>query len=471
MLHSSLRTFLALVLLLLLSACAVTQINAPEAAKAPLHFKEAASGAPDAAVPDAWWTLFGDPVLDDLERRVVIGNETLKASIAQLAAARATLDASRSAVFPTLSTGLNNTRTYTATSAESTNPVNSVSLNASAAWELDLWGRLSMATQGANAAVHASEADLAAARLSVQATLAQSYFSLRATEAQQELLLRNVGVYQRALELTHARYQMGVVGLTDELQAQSQLKGVQTQLSDSMAQRAQLEHALAVLLGVPPSDFSLQPTATLPAAVTVPGSLPSTLLQRRPDIIAARERVQAAYAQIGVTDAALFPTLSVSATAGYSQNSISNLLNAPNMLWNLGASLGQSILDGGVRQQASAQARASAEQVSAAYRQMVLTALQEVEDNLALAARLQDEVASQTEALNFAQRNLELVMQQYRAGTVGFLNVSVAQSAALTAQASLITVRNRQLVAINTLLKNIAGRWSTPQPEARTNPP
>ena len=456
------RTLLTLPMTLMLSACAITRVNPPEPASAPAQFKEALSAlqATPMPVPDAWWTLFSDPVLDDLERRVVIGNETLKTSVAQLAAARATLDASQSAVYPTLSVGLNGTRSYTAQSAAADNPANNVSLTANAAWELDLWGRLSMATQGAQASVQASEADLSAARLSVQATLAQGYFSLRAAEAQQELLQRNVLAYQKTLELTQVRYTAGVAGLTDVLQAKTQLSSAQTQAADSIAQRAQLEHALAVLLGLPPSSFSLPRTARLPPAVTVPASLPATLLERRPDIAAARARVKAAYAQIGVADAAFFPKLSLSATAGYSQNSIANLLSAPNLLWSLGAGLTESILDGGTHKLASAQARANAEQATSSYRQLVLTALQEVEDNLILASRLQDEVASQTEALQSAQRNLDIVLEQYRGGTVSYLNVSSAQSAALNSEAALVNVRNRQLAAVNTLLKNIAGRWN-----------
>jgi NodT family efflux transporter outer membrane factor (OMF) lipoprotein len=459
MLNAFPKTLLALATTLLLGACAITRVDPPEPATAPAQFKEALVNAPVGVVPDAWWTLFQDPVLDDLERRVVIGNETLKAAVAQLAGTRATLAASQSAVYPTLSAGLNGTRAYTATSNAAENPANSVALTASATWELDLWGRLSMATQGAQATLHASEADLAAARLSVQAALAQGYFSLRAAESQQALLQRNVLAYQKALELTQVRYQSGVAGLTDVLQAKTQLSSTQTQLADSVAQRAQLEHALAVLLGVPPSNFTVQRTDTLPAAVAVPASLPASLLERRPDIAAARERVKAAYTQIGITDAALFPALSLSTTVGYGQNSIANLLSAPNLVWSLGAGLTQSILDGGTRKLASAQARANAEQITSSYRQLVLTALQEVEDNLVLANRLQDEVNAQTEALHNAQRNLAIVMDQYRAGIVGYLNVSTAQSAALNTEATLVTVRNRQLAAVNTLLKNIAGRW------------
>lgn len=454
-------TLLSLAVCALLSACAVTQVAPPLAQDAPGQFKEQADS--DAAtaqpVPDTWWTLFQDPVLDDLERRVVIGNESIKASQAQLASAQAVLGASRSATRPSLLAGLNATRTANTQSSANDNPSNNVAMTATSTWEVDLWGRLSMATQGAQASLNASQADLAAARLSLQAALAQNYFSLRAAEAQQALLERNVRAYMRALELTRVRYDAGVVGLADTLQAQTQLSSVQTQLADMQAQRAQLEHTIAVLLGLAPAVFSIAPTATLPQTVAVPALLPSTLLERRPDIAAARERVKAAYAQIGVTDAALFPTLNLSATASYNQSSIANMLSTPNLLWSLGASVGQSILDGGSRTLASAQARASSDQVSSSYRQLVLTALQEVEDNLVQSSRLADELQSQIQALQAAQRNLDIVMAQYRAGTVSYLNVSSAQSSALNSEATLVSVRNRQLIAVNTLLKNIAGSW------------
>ena len=291
------------------------------------------------------------------------------------------------------------------------------------------------------------------------AAILSERFHLRDRAARSSMSHDLISGTNPAFGLSSPLYKAGVAGLTDVLQAKTQLNSTQTQLADAFAQRAQLEHALAVLLGVAPSDFKLQHTATLPAKVTVPASLPSTLLERRPDIEAARKRLKAAYAQVGVTDAALFPTLNLSADAGYGQTSIANLLSAPNLLWNVGVGLTQSIFDGGMRQQASAQARANAEQVMSTYRQLVLTALQEVEDNLVLANRLQDEVNSQTEALSSAQRNLEIIQEQYRAGTVSYLNVSTAQSTALNAEIALVVLRNRQLATTNILLKNIAGRW------------
>ncbi|HEV8314309.1 MAG TPA: efflux transporter outer membrane subunit [Burkholderiaceae bacterium] len=452
----------------LLAGCAVTRVEPPPPVIAPAQFKESGlwqRATPAVAVPDEWWRLFNDPVLDELQAKLVIGNENLKAAVAQVASARAQVEASRSALWPTLSAGASASRASNASSdtSFSAGPRNTVSLSANASWEVDLWGRLSQATAAAQATLQASADDLAAARLSAQATLAQSYFSLRAAEAQQALLERTVQAEQRSLELTQARYQSGVAAQSDVLQAQTLLKSTQASLTDTVAQRAQLEHAIAVLLGQPPSALSLARSAALPAPPAVPELLPATLLQRRPDIAAAQRRVAAAYAQIGVADAAFFPSLTLSASAGYRGSSLANLLSAPNLFWSIGPALAQAILDGGQRRLASAQARASADQATATYRQAVLTALQEVEDNLVLADQLQQQAALQQEALQSAQRLLEITLEQYRAGTVSYLNVVSAQTSALSSERSLLDVRNRQLAALNQLLKNIAGRWDKVQ--------
>lgn len=447
---------------LALGGCALTKVDPPAPAAAPAQFKETGlwqrGTATTEAVPDAWWTLFKDPVLEDLQQRLVIGNENLKASAAQVASARAVVDASRTAMLPTLSAGLGATRSDAAGSGNS--PSNSFSLSATAGWEVDLWGRLSQASTAAQSNYQASANDLAAARLSVQGLLAQSYFSMRAAEVQQALLERSVAAYQRSLELTDARYKGGVASRSDVLQAQTQLRSAQAQLLEAGTQRGQLEHSIAVLLGIPPSSFTIARSAALPVPPAVPELLPSTLLQRRPDIAASQRRVASAYAQIGIADAAFFPSLSLSANAGYRNSSLSDLISAPNLFWSLGASAAQAIFDGGQRKLASAQARASADVVSANYRQLVLTALQEVEDNLLLADQLQQQTKLQEEALTAAQRNLEIVTDQYRAGTVSYLNVVTAQNAALTSEISLLSSRNRQLAAVNQLLKNIAGRWT-----------
>lgn len=447
---------------LALGGCAVTKVDPPAAAPAPTQFKETGlwqrgTASPE-AVPDAWWTLFKDPVLEDLQQRLVLGNENLKASAAQVASARAVLEASRSAMLPTLSAGLSGTRSEAAGSNSS--PSNSYSLSTTASWEIDLWGRLAQGTNVAQSNYQASSNDLAAARLSAQALLTQSYFSMRAAEMQQALLERSVAAYQRSLELTETRYKGGVASRSDVLQAQTQLRSAQAQTLDAATQRGQFEHAIAVLLGLPPSGFTLARSAALPTPPAVPELLPATLLQRRPDIAASQRRVASAYAQIGIADAAFFPSLSLSANAGYRNSSLSDLVSAPNLFWSLGSSVAASIFDGGQRKLASAQARASAEVVSANYRQLVLTALQEVEDNLLLADQLQQQTKLQEEALTAARRNLEIVNDQYRAGTVSYLNVVTAQNAALTSEISLLSSRNRQLAAVNQLLKNIAGRWT-----------
>ncbi|MBB5606339.1 MULTISPECIES: efflux transporter outer membrane subunit [unclassified Janthinobacterium] len=466
---------------LLLSACAVTRVAPPPPVTAPAAFKEdtpwqrGTGAAAAVAVPDDWWTLFGDPQLNALEARLIVGNENLKSLAAQLASARAAVEASRSALYPTLSVSAGATRD--GNPAQTTgnggnggsisNTANSMTLGASAAWEVDLWGRLSQASEGAQASAQASFDDLAAARLSAQSTLAQTYFSLRTSDAQLDLLTRSVAAYQRSLDLTQARYDGGVAARSDVLQAQTQLKSAQAQQADMAAQRATLEHAIAVLLGIPPSALEVAGVAGLPAVPPVPALLPSTLLERRPDIAAAQRRVAAAYAQIGVADASYFPALSLSASAGYRNTSLSNLVSAPNFLWSLGSSLTEAIFDGGQRKLASAQARAAADQATSTYRQSVLTALQEVEDNLVLASRLQEEVAYQADAVAAAQRNLTITNDQYAGGTVSYLNVVTAQTAAFTSESSLLSVQNRQLAATAILLKNIAGRWDTITPGSK----
>lgn len=457
------NTLLPLLAAGLMAGCATTRVSPPPPVEPPAQFKEAA-GLPDtrAAVPDAWWTLFGDPVLNQLEDRMVVGNETLKSSVAAVASARAEVEASRSAMGPTLSLGAGATRSAapsTTTPASARNPANSFLLSATASWEVDLWGRLAQASNGAQAKLLGSRDDLAAARLSAQALLAQTYFALRTADAQQALLARTIGAYQRSLDLTQARYDGGVAGRSDLLQARTQLNMAQAQAADLAAQRAQFEHAIAVLLGQPPASLDLAAAASLPEVPAMPGLLPSTLLERRPDIAAARQRVAAAYAQIGVADAAVFPDLVLSATPAFRGASLAKLVSGPNLLWSVGASLAEAVLDGGQRQLARDQARAAAEQAGASYRQTVLTALQEVEDNLVLARQLQQETELQREALRSAQQNLQIVQDQYRAGTVGYLNVVAAQASALGAESALLAARNRQLAAANTLMKNIAGRW------------
>lgn len=454
---------------LLLAACSTAPKYTPPTIDVPAAFKESAgwklADPSAAAVPDDWWLLFNDPVLNALQAQVVLGNQNLQASIAQYRVAQASLASSRAGLLPSIGVGASASRSSSGSvSASGTAPGTSYALSGSANWEIDLWGRLAGTVDSAQARLQASQDDLAAARLSTQATLAQVYFSLRATEAQGALLESTLAAYLRSLELTQNRYTAGVASSADVAQAQTQLKTAQAQLIDSNNSRAQLEHAIAALLGKAPAAFSLARTSALPAVPEVPLQLPSSLLERRPDIAAAERRVAAANAQIGVARAAFFPALTLSAGVGFRNSALANLISSPNLFWSLGPALALAVFDGGARQAAVDSARAGTDQAIANYRQTVLTALQEVEDNLIEASSLQEQVVVQAEALTAAQKVLEVVSNQYRAGTVSYLNVVTAQATALSAERNLLDLRSRRLAAVNQLLKNIAGRWDTAPP-------
>ncbi len=449
-----------LVCLMGLVACASPEpfkkpdMPVPAAFKASSLWKTADTQTP--AVPDAWWQLFDDAVLNDLQAQVRVGSETLKANAAQLAVARAALRSSRASQSPVVgvSAGINH-----GVSAGSTAPTTANSLTGTASWELDLWGRLAGSVDSAQARLQASEADLAAARLSVQAALTQTYLSMRHAESQAALLERSVVAYQRSLELTQNRYNAGIVSALDVAQATTQLRSTQVQLIDSHSNRAQLENALATLLGKPAAALTVARTARLPAAPQIPVQLPSQLLERRPDIAAAAARAAAANAQVGVAQTAFFPQISLSANAGFRGPEIIELINTPNLFWSLGTSVLMGLFDGGAREAAAETAKATLEQAAANYRQTVLTALQEVEDNLVAASSLQEEAVLQSDALQAARRSLEISNNQYKAGTVSYLNVVSAQTTELAAERTALEIQNRRLAATAQLLKNLAGRW------------
>jgi NodT family efflux transporter outer membrane factor (OMF) lipoprotein len=451
----------ALFVVLSLSACTTPLPSTPVSMDVPASFKESGlwktTRADAAAVPDDWWTLFNDTTLNDLQKQVLVGNENLKASAALVEIARAALGSARAPASPGLGVSASSTSSVLPGGTSATTN-NSVAANAS--WELDLWGRVAGNVSSAEARLQASAADLAAARWSVHALVTQTYFSLRSAEAQALLLERSVAAYQRSLELTQNRYAGGIASAADVAQATTQLRSTQAQLIEAQSSRAQLEHALATLLGQPAASFSVPRTAALPPAPQVPVQLPSELMQRRPDIAAASSRVTAANAQIGVAQSAFFPAVTLSASAGFKGTDLLELISAPNLFWSLGPALAATILDGGARKATEASATATATQATATYRQTVLTALQEVEDNLVAAASLQEQAALQTDALNAAERNLDITNNQYKAGTVSYLNVVTAQATTLSSERTLLDVRNRRLAAIAVLLKNLGGRWT-----------
>lgn len=446
--------FLSLLVAAGLAGCAANAPQRLDPPAAPAAFKNAVAQPATATVPDAWWQLFQDPQLDALQAQLLTDNEDVRAALARLDAARAALGQLQAAQQPSLGLTAGATRADTGNSTQ-----NSLRAELAASWEPDLFGRLRLATEAGDARVQATEADLAALRLAAQAALVQSYFELRTAEAQQALFERSITAFQRSLTLTRDRYQGGVVSVADVLQAETQLRTAQVQAVEAGNARALAEHAIAVLLGQAPSSLTLPTTASLPPPPPVPELLPGTLLQRRPDVRAAERRVAAAQAQVGVADTAFFPSFSLSASAGTRADTLRRLFDAPSLVWSLGPTLAQRLLDGGARTAASAQARAEAEQAGAAYRKTVLLALQEVEDRLLLATQLQTQQRLQSEGLDAARRLLDITQEQYRVGTVSYLNVVTAQTAVLSSERNLLDLRARQLSATNQLLKNVAGRW------------
>ncbi|TXJ05047.1 MAG: efflux transporter outer membrane subunit [Alicycliphilus sp.] len=457
--------------LTLLAGCASAPPYQRPAIALPAQFKQATTAAQDAGIwrpvqpqdapaPEAWWSLYADPDLDRLQQQAASANPGIAQAVARLRAAQAAVAGSRAGLLPSLGASGTATRARSATgSGGGTN--NSYSLGLNASWELDLWGRLSGAVDASQAQAQASSADLAAARLSLQASLAQAYFALRTAEAQQRLLQESLAAYEQSWQLTRNRERAGVASSADVAQAEAQYKSTQAQLIEAGTSRAQLEHALAALLGLAPAAFDLPATGLLPAPPLVPAELPAELLRRRPDIAAAERRVAAANADLGVARTAYFPALTLSGAAGYRGARLSDLVSAPQLFWSLGPALAATLFDGGARDASVESARAALDLATAGYRQSVLTALQEVEDNLAAATSLAQQQQVQTEAVAAAQRALDVVSNQYRAGTVAYLNVLSAQTTGLAARRSLIDVQGRRLVAVNTLLKNVAGRWES----------
>lgn len=446
--------------LLWLTACAVgPEYRRPEVTL-PAQFSEAGgewrTARPgDFQVPERWWSVFADPELDRLEAQVVIDNQTLKAAEARYRAARAVVDSATAARLPTVTGAADATRSRSAGVT-----ANSYSLLASANWEVDLWGRVRRSIEAAQARAESSADDLAAARLSTQALVAQTWFQLRAADEQRQLLQRTLAANARFLGLTRDRHDAGVASGLDIAQAETQLGSVRTQLSEVELQRAQLAHALAALLGG--NDVRAEALAPLPPVPSPPALLPSTLLEQRPDIASAERLAAAANAQIGLAQTAFYPLLDLGATAGSRAGALGRLFNAPNLLWTLGPSLAMTLFDGGARSAAVEQARAGYDLAVATYRQTVLTAFQEVQDNLAAARLLQREADEQAQALAAARRAREIAEAQYRAGTISSLNVITAQTAELVAERSAVDIHSRQLAASVQLLKNAGGRTGMP---------
>ena len=453
----------------LLAGCAVgPNYHRPQAA-APAAFKEAWLPAqPGDDLPRGlWWKAYVDPVLDDLEASAEHSNQTLAQAEAAYRAALAAVTGSRAGLFPTVTANASSTKSYSGTGLSGAVPAGGTSatgvttrqdrVSVSADWEMDLWGRLRRQLEASKSSAQASANDLAAARLSIAANLAQDYVQLRALDVQRDNLARTIVGYRRSLEITRNRYKAGVAASTDVTQAEATLAQAEAQDLDLTVQRATLEHAIATLAGKAPEDLAIAAATTLPALPPVPPVMPATLLQRRPDVAAAERRVQAANAQIGVARAAYFPDLTLSGTDGYQKSSWTNIFNAPYRFWSVGPALAATLFDGGARYAQSKTAEANYDGAVAAYRQAVLTALQDAEDALAALHGLEAEEAAATRASLAASNTLRATENQYRAGTVSYLNVVIAESTSLSADTTLIGVQSRRLLAHIALLKAMGG--------------
>ncbi|MEP7070211.1 MAG: efflux transporter outer membrane subunit [Usitatibacter sp.] len=445
----------AVVLSIALASCAIGPNYSKPEAIVPDQWKEAGDWVvaqpKDAAPKGKWWDAFSDPVLDSLEEQVSVTNQSLAAAEARYRQARAAVASARSGMFPTV--GAN------AGASRARGIGNRYSVSLDARWEIDLWGRVRRLVEAVRAGEEASAADLEGVRLSLQAELATNYFQLRVTDVQRDLLADTVKAFESSYKVTQNRYKAGVAAKVDVVQAESQLLSTQAQALDLEATRATLEHAIAVLAGMPPASLAIQPAKFEARIPEVPPGVPSTLLERRPDVAAAERRMAAANARIGAAQAAYFPALSLNGSAGFASNALSSLLSAPSRFWSLGAGLAGTLLDFGARGAAVDTSRAAYDETVATYRETVLEAFREVENNLATVHWLAEESKVQREAARAARESVVLTVNQYKAGTVSFLNVVQVQATQLNEERTTVNLLGRRLAATVALIRGLGGTW------------
>jgi len=452
----------------LLAGCLVGPNYVRPPAPAAAAFKEAGDWKPaqpnDTVSRGKWWEIFGDPQLNTLVEQVNVSNQNVRVAEARLRQAEALVEQSRAGLWPTLAISASDTRSRSPNTAGTTGnspaPANVYNLPLTASWAPDLWGSVRRSIEGNVASAQASAANVANARLLAQSQLAISYFQLRVLDTRRHLLETSAAAYQKSLDLTRNRYNAGVAGRVDVVQAETQLKSTRAQSIDVGVQRAQLEHAIAILIGKPPAELSIAFERLELAIPGIPSALPSQLLERRPDIAAAERQMAVANAQIGVTTAAYFPALTLSASTGFRSNSFADWFTIPSRFWSVGPALAETLFDGGVRRAVSKQAVAVYDANVATYRQTVLTAFQQVEDNLAALRILEEEARAQEDAVQAARQSTELTINQYKAGTVSYLNVVTVQATQLNNEASAVNVLGQRLVAAVTLVQALGGGWS-----------
>ena len=469
----ALKPLFPVALALLITGCAVGPSYQRPSTPEVIAYKEAGDWVTaqpaDALERGPWWQLFNDPVLHELAARVEVSNQNVAAAVAAYAQARALVAEQRGALFPsvTLNGGASRSGNGGGTGSVNTNTTNgnrtsgNYQASLGAAWEPDVWGRLQSVANGAAATAEASAADLATAKLSAQGELAVNYLSLRQQDAQKALLASTLAGYARALEITQNRYSAGIAAKTDVLQAQTQLANAQADQASVQRTRAQLEHAIAVLVGQAPGNFTLAVAPDWKATVpTIPVGVPSTLLQRRPDIAAAERRMASANQQIGVAKAAYYPSLSLNASVGTAASRVADLFSAPAALWSLGLSAAQVLFKGDALDARLDGATAAYDQTVARYRQVVLSAFQNVEDQLSAARVLQIQQALRAQASSAADQVEQQVLNRYRGGQLSYSEVITAQTTALNARRALVqATADRQTTAV-ALIQSLGGGWT-----------
>lgn len=433
----------------------------------------------DGTLKGNWWEIFNDAQLNALEEQVSVSNQNIAAAAANFLAARAVVRQSRAQYYPTITANptINNSRPSlgqfggVSTSGTSTNTSTGFKLTSftdyslafDASWVPDFWGKVRNTFLQNAAAAQASAADLENVRLTAQAEVAVNYFEIRAQDTLKQLFDQTVAAYQDSLELTQIQFNAGIASDESVAQAETQLESTQAQDTNLGIARAQFEHAIAMLLGQPASTFSLPavPLETNPPAI--PFGVPSQILERRPDVASAERLMAEANAQIGLATAAYYPTVTLSASAGFSNTSPTDWFMWPSRFWSAGPQLAETLFEGGLRRATVQQFRASYDRNVANYRQTVLTAFQQVEDNLASLRILSQQIRQQDTAVNSAQRNLQLAMQRYQAGIDPYLNVITAQTTLLTNQQSAVTLRRDQMTASVQLIEALGGGWDAAQ--------
>jgi NodT family efflux transporter outer membrane factor (OMF) lipoprotein len=457
--------------ILLFSGCSVGPSYKLPPAPVPQAFKEAPpegwkeAQPNDAALKGKWWEVYNDPKLDALEEQVSISNQNVLAAEAQYRAARAEVQVARSALFPTVTAGPTATvqQGGTTPAASAKGVFSAYQIPGDVSYQVDLWGSIRRGVRANAETAQATEAQLENVKLTYQADLAQDYFQLHGTDAAVALLQSTVDSYAGYLKLTQARHDAGVASGADVAQAETQLDSAKEQLIDLGVARAQYEHAIAILIGKPPSEVTIERQPLKNGPPQVPVAMPSTLLERRPDIAMAERQMASMNEQVGIAEAAYYPTLTLSAGAGLASSSFVNLFTWAGRFWSAGAGLSETVFDAGKRRAQVNIAKADFDAAMANYRQTVLTAFQQVEDELAALRVLEQETGATMETVRAAQTALDITTAQYKAGTANYLQVETQQTALFAEQDALVGLLTRRMVSSVLLMEALGGGWDTSQ--------